>query len=170
MFTVDMQYQFWNCLLHSAALILSNQPKTTYAMGFGFWPFLLLMPSKNRRGISSDLPPYYMYTKTRGRQWSCMEYTHRQAMIHYCQQLECRPLHAAVYCSGGLDFQFRDYFYLVTRCIVHFRLVACAWRSYTMSLAHIIRPKSQHGGVDTQAAGSMVIILYQHYHDYPISY
>ncbi len=39
-----------------------------------------------------------------------------------------------VFASGGLDFQFWDYFQLVARCIVH----ACA--CYTMSRAHIIQP------------------------------
>ncbi len=55
--------------------------------------------------------------------------------------------------SGAVDFRFRDYFQLV----VH----TCAWRSYIMSSAHIIGPKSQHGVDDTGAAwqnGSMRVI------------
>ncbi len=54
----------------------------------------------------------------------------------YCQHLECHSLYAAVLCLWGLYFQFQDYFRLVARCIVH----TCAWRRYTMSPAHIIRP------------------------------
>ncbi len=49
---------------------------------------------------------------------------------------------------GNWDFKFWDYFRLVARCVVH----ACACRSYTMSSAHIIGPKSQQWSVDTRAA------------------
>ncbi len=51
------------------------------------------------------------------------------------------PLHAAILCLWGLDFQFLNYFRLVAKCIVH----TCAWRNYPMSWAHIIRPKWQRG-------------------------
>ncbi len=40
--------------------------------------------------------------------------------------------------TGGWGFWFRDYFWLVARCIVH----TCARWSYTMSWAHIIGPQS----------------------------
>ncbi len=52
---------------------------------------------------------------------------------------------------GGLYLWFLDYFGLVAKCITH----ACAWRSYTMSPAHIIQPTSQHFVGDTWAAGNM---------------
>ncbi len=55
------------------------------------------------------------------------------------------------FASVGLDFRFLDYFQMVARCIVQ----ACARRSYTMSPAHIIRPKWQHGVGDARPAGSM---------------
>ncbi len=55
------------------------------------------------------------------------------------------------FAAGGLDFPFQ----LVVRCIIH----ACAWRSsghsYTMRLAHIIRPKPQYGVGDPRAVSSM---------------
>ncbi len=55
------------------------------------------------------------------------------------------------FASGSLDFWLRDYFWLGARCIVH----SCAWRNYTISLDHIIWPKSQPGVVDTPATGNM---------------
>ncbi len=49
--------------------------------------------------------------------------------------------------SGDLHFRFRDYFRLIARCIVH----TCAWRRYTISPAHLIRPKWQRGVGDLGA-------------------
>ncbi len=54
------------------------------------------------------------------------------------------------FASMGLDFLFRDYFRLVTRCIVH----ACAWSNHTMSPAHIIGPKRQCGVGDIRAVAA----------------
>ncbi len=70
---------------------------------------------------------------------------------------------------GALDFQFRDYFHLVARCVVQ----ACAWRSYTMSSAHIIQPKLQCGVGDTQAAWQYVLLyasLYMHLQSFSFDY
>ncbi len=45
------------------------------------------------------------------------------------------PLNRALFAYGAWDFQFRDYFLLVARCIVH----ACARRSYTMSSYYTVK-------------------------------
>ncbi len=57
------------------------------------------------------------------------------------------------FASWILDFHLQDYFRLVARCIVH----ACARCSYTMSSAHIIGPKLQHG--DTLAAWQYACVI-----------
>ncbi len=72
----------------------------------------------------------------------------------YCQQLECHPLHAVILCLWGLGCLVLGLLSVGCKMyIVH----ACAWRSYTMSTAHIIWPKLQCGVGDTRAAGIMPI-------------
>ncbi len=67
-------------------------------------------------------------------------------------QLECSHSNLPFFASRGWNFQFRDYFWLVVRCIVH----ACARHSYTMSSPHIIGSKWQRwSGWHSELLGSM---------------
>ncbi len=89
------------------------------------------------------------------RSWGSMAWTFTD-----CFHLYCQPLVTAIFCQWGLQFPFPGLL-LILWCISH----TCTWCSDSISLAHIIWPKSQWGVVDTQAGGIVVYYYYYLYFD-----